>query len=172
MSYFEVVGPFELEPKVFSTGVKMINRGTTASSLWAEECAGGWEEYNGCYVFGMTNPRGITPWYVGKTANTFEKECFQADKIIRYNEVLADYHKGKPVMFLVVWMGRWTKVKMPRCIDELETLLIQKCYKRNPKLQQVQKTKNGPDWYIDSVTKGTKGRNSDNIKDFISMVGF
>src|ERR1700678_2795183 len=55
----------------------------------------------GCYVFALKNGDNIVTWYVGKTERrTFQGECFQAQKINYYNEILID-HNGAPLLFLL-----------------------------------------------------------------------
>ena len=56
----------------------------------------------GCYVFGIRAGKGYTPGYVGKATKNFRQETYAPHKLARYQQFLADYRKGTPVMFLVV----------------------------------------------------------------------
>jgi len=38
----------------------------------------------GAYVFGVRSGGGITPVYVGKSTRPYDKECFTADKALKY----------------------------------------------------------------------------------------
>lgn len=101
----------------------------------------------GCYLFALKNGNNLTPWYVGKTEKrTFQEECFQAAKIVYYNEVLVD-HSGKPILFLLPRLTNLGKKfsKPTRVgysdINFLETMLIGMALEKNPSLLNIKKTK-------------------------------
>ena len=117
-----------------------------------------WEEVNdqgragladavGCYVFGIRAGGGITPWYVGKTDNqSFERECFQADKINCYNDVLANYDRGTPVILLTARTTNNGRLCRPtrneyEDVRALEKILIGLAYKKNWNICNVQGTR-------------------------------
>jgi hypothetical protein len=57
----------------------------------------------GCYIFGIRTSGGssVRPWYVGKTLNSFESECFQPHKRVLYGKALSYYERATPCLFLV-----------------------------------------------------------------------
>lgn len=117
---FSVHGPFEIP----------IYEGQAARLIRADEGREFFSRHHalaqaaGCYVFGMRAGKGITPFYVGKATRTFAQECFSPDKLNRYNEVLVNYSRGSPVLFLVVH-PRQTGRRNSSAIAELEDFLIQ-----------------------------------------------
>jgi hypothetical protein len=117
----------------------------------------------GCYVFGMRSGGGITPWYVGKTTKSYESECFQPHKLVKYSEALHS-GVGSPVLFFLVHpRGRGPPSKW--AIEELETFLIQTAFTRNPKL--LNKTKRGiVYWGIQGLLRGRQGKPSDAARSF------
>lgn len=79
-------------------------------------------ESRGCYVFGIRAGKGLTPAYVGKATKTFKQEVFSHHKLTRYQQFLANYQKGTPILFFVVAP---TKRGVPNIshIEELEDFL-------------------------------------------------
>jgi hypothetical protein len=57
----------------------------------------------GCYIFGIRTSGGpaVRPWYIGKTVNSFESECFQPHKRALYGKALNFYERATPCLFLV-----------------------------------------------------------------------
>jgi hypothetical protein len=123
----------------------------------------------GCYVFGMRAGRGVTPVYVGKTRKNFGAECFEPHKLGKYNQCLADYERGTPILYLLVLPVK----RGPRNeahIKELESFLIQTGVAVNPDLLNVRGTKRA-DWGITGVLRSGKGRPSDAAAGFRGMMG-
>jgi hypothetical protein len=165
----QVFGPFKVTCEKGTTGpAKQVGK-EHIKSFWDEEascCA----TKQGCYVFALKAGRGYTPWYVGKATKSFKQECFQADKLVRYNNVLFKGQKGTPVLFFVAPGGNKNKVPM-RIIDEMENFLIQAALYENPQIKNVAKTKNVPKWGINGVVRGGKGKPDTTSKAFAKMVG-
>lgn len=135
------------------------------NSFWDKVGLG---ERIGCYIFGMRVGRGVSPWYVGKTANRFDAECFTDNKCNKYNQVLARH--GTPVMYLVV-LHTTPGRNNESAIGSLEKFLIQGAYARNAEIKNVQGI-NRERWSIDGVLRSGKGKPSSGAMSFKSMLGF
>ena len=103
-----------------------------------------WKKACGCYVFAIAKKGGAAkPWYVGKTTTTFRFQCLSGDKPTMYRTLLRKQSHGTPTMYLVAQVkpthGSFAKPNKS-AIEWLETLLIAQAYKRNPKLENIQKT--------------------------------
>lgn len=122
----------------------------------------------GIYVFGMRAGRGIVPYYVGKTTNKFEFECFQPHKLDKYNEALTEYKRGRPVIFFLARPIKRGVVKEKE-IGQIEDLLIQLASVRNRELLNI-KGKKRPKWSIAGVIRGTQGQPSIATKSFKKMM--
>lgn len=118
----------------------------------------------GCYVFGIRAGKGWTLAYVGKATKSFKQEVFQHHKLTRYQQFLADYRKGTPILFFViapVKQGAPNSVH----IGELEEFLIQTGLAANPELLNIKGTK-AEEWGIGGVLRGGKGNQSKSARDF------
>jgi len=124
----------------------------------------------GCYVFGVRAGKGYTPGYVGKATKNFKQEVFAPHKLNRYQQFLADYLKGTPVLFFLVAP---TKKGAPNAvhIGELEDFLIQAAVKVNPDLQNVKGTKSA-EWGIQGVLRGGQGKPGHGPKEFRRLLKF
>jgi hypothetical protein len=78
----------------------------------------------GCYVFGIRN-RGLTPGYVGKATKAFKSEVFAPHKLTRYQQFLADYQKGTPILHFLVSPRRRGAPNASH-IKQLEDFLIRR----------------------------------------------
>lgn len=148
---FKVHGPFDVP---LQAGVKSKMITEDLSSFW-QGCPT-MKSQVGCYVFGIRAGKGLTPLYVGKTTNSFEKECFTAHKINHYNYGLAPYLKGTPVMFFVSYPNKKGKTNASD-IKDLEDFLIQVGRTINPDLRNIRGIK-APGWGIKGVIRGGKGK--------------
>jgi hypothetical protein len=110
------------------------------------------------------------PRYVGKSTKGFYGECFNADKLVRYNDAIAEYKRGTPLMFFIVEPPHGGGVAINK-IKEAEEFLIRLSYKRNNRLKQKKKTKFQPDWDIHNVPSKSKGNNTNKIRQFKKMIG-
>jgi len=122
----------------------------------------------GCYVFAMGVGRGVTPIYVGKTRRNFGRECFEPHKLGKYNQCLADYERGKPLLYFVLLPVRRGRRNTGH-IEELETFLIQTGVGVNPNLLNVQGTKL-EEWRIRGVIRSAPGRPASPAASFKSMM--
>lgn len=131
---YHVEGPIGL-PFQKSSKVKQIDIDSVKSSL---ADAG---PKRGCYIFGLRGSHGsIKPFYVGKTAKSFEAECFTYHKLIKYNDVLFKNTHGTPIMMLViadVHKGAFNKT----ALKALEEYLIGLGLQANAGLKNIRGTK-------------------------------
>jgi hypothetical protein len=100
----------------------------------------------GCYLFAIRASKGFKPWYVGLAGKqSFQHECFAAQKINIYNDVLSN-RRGTPVLFLLSKRTKGGKFvrpssKQPRDIAYLETLMIGAALEKNSALMNIKNTK-------------------------------
>lgn len=167
-SYFEVVGPFALPFESSGKGTSKHISAANVREFWTSEALADVRGAMGCYVFALAVGRGYTPWYVGKTTKTFEKEATTDHKLSNYNEVVFKGHKGTPVLFFV--LPKHGERITPSQIDEAETYLIQTAAYKNPELKNVKKKKY-PLWGIRGVVRGGKGRAGEAARKFRGMLG-
>lgn len=87
------------------------------------------------------------PWYVGKAEkSSFKQECFGAFQINCYNDALARYGKGTPLLYLVTLLTPGGRLSKPsksgsRAISFLERWLIGEALSKNPDLCNIKDTK-------------------------------
>jgi hypothetical protein len=118
----------------------------------------------GCYVFGIRGGKGFTPAHVGKATKSFKQEVFAPHKLSRYQQFLADYLRGTPVLFFVVApMRRGAPNSLH--IGQLEDFLIQAGVAANPHLLNIKGTK-AEQWGIAGVIRGGKGKTSKGAQQF------
>ncbi len=143
---FDVYGPFEI-PKG--------NRGLIVkdgiSDFWAgmDSKVPGLAIASGCYVFATKSSGGpkATPWYVGKAEKTsFKTEVLNSSNISKYNQVLDEFERAKPMLFLLPQIDsnhkfrKKTLSKRP-AIGELESMLIGMGITQNEDLLNISGTK-------------------------------
>jgi len=98
MIIFDVVGPLSV-PFYRGKGGRTI-RDEDVEQFWRLHKS--YQKDRGCYVFSNRASKGYTPGYVGKATASFRQEVFAHHKLSRYQQFLADYAKGTPVLFLVI----------------------------------------------------------------------
>ena len=77
-----VDGPYEIPCN--KTGItKYIETKVHVKQFW-EKVKTDIKEKNGCYVFAMKAGKGYSPWWIGKTNKSLQKECFDSHKIPIY----------------------------------------------------------------------------------------
>lgn len=166
---FVVHGPFPVPFESFGKGTsKRITR-VHVQEFWAQPDLKPLHRKRGCYVFALANGRGFSPWYVGKTTKSFERESLGDHKLVYYNEVIYRGRKGKPVLFFVADETGGRAVPRKE-IDGLETFLIQSAVFRNPQLKNQLKA-GVPNWGIKGVVRGGRGNAPAGAKRFKSMMG-
>lgn len=119
---------------------------------------------HGVYVFAVRHGQSYTPYYVGKTQNSFKAEVFNSSNKRQYEAVNRE-HNGKTVIFLLVPsdevnlsakdVGRVSKNRSA-IIKEIEEYFIRLAACANPKLINTHKAK-GPEWSIKGVLNADQG---------------
>jgi len=132
---FVVYGPFELPRKRKD---KIANDSGKIRKFW-EKVDGevpGLPDAIGCYVFCVYSK----PWYVGKTLNSFQKECYKG-KLEVYENVYDKLTQGAPELYFLAQRNKSGKgfIKPPKdkrkrnlLIDNLEVILIGMACETNP----------------------------------------
>jgi hypothetical protein len=161
---FSVDGP-RVVPTYKGKGCKMITD-DDVRTFWKKNSD--IASSRGCYVFAIQAGRGRTPAYVGKATKTFKQEVFTHHKLTRYQQVLADYRKGTPVLFFIVAPTKRGKPNHLH-VRELENFLIQTGVAANPELMNVVGTAQSA-WGIAGVLRGGKGKRSVAAGYFRSMM--
>lgn len=118
----------------------------------------------GCYVFGIRAGKGLTPAYVGKATKSFKQEVFAHHKLTRYQQFLADYQKGTPILFFIVAPTKRGATNQTH-ISELEQFLIQTGQAANPQLLNIKGTK-AEEWGVGGILRGGKGKPSSGAREF------
>jgi hypothetical protein len=161
---FEIVGPREVP----------IYQGKAGRTITDENVSQFWKrnedlsKRRGCYVFGIRAGKGLTPAYVGRATRSFKQEAFAHHKLTRYQQFLADYQKGTPVLFFV---AAPKKKGAPNAahIKGLEDFLIQTGLVANPDLLNVKGTK-AEEWGIAGMLRGGKGKPSRAAREFKKLM--
>jgi hypothetical protein len=151
---FTVQGPFDVP----------VYQGKAARTITPDEVKTFWTGHpaaagrRGCYVFCIRAGGGVTPLYVGRATRSFKQEVFQPHKLAKYQQGLADYRKGTPVLFLISYPQK-RGAPSGSAIAELEAFLIQSAIKRNPDLLNVKGTRKA-EWAIAGVVRSGVGKPS------------
>jgi len=164
MTAFQVVGPLVV-PVYIGAAARHI-RAAEGEEFFINHPA--IAKRKGCYVFGSRAGKGIRPVYVGMATKTFDQECFADHKRGKYNEALADYHKGTPVLFFMVQPKKKGPDNKKHMLD-LERFLIQTGVAANPELLNVKNTKQ-EEWGIIGVLRGGAGKPSRSASLFKRMM--
>lgn len=126
----------------------------------------------GCYIFGVRASKGAKPWYVGQTKKSFQSECFESHKLLHYNEALAGYRKGTPVLLFLARQtpkGKFQKRFAASEADDLEYLLIGNCLRANQRLLNISRTSLFREAEIPGLLNSPKGKPSKSAK-FLSRL--
>lgn len=139
---FKAHGPFEVRRKG-SFNARIIDP-YAARILWdANPTLERLARAKGCYVFATRHQGGgIVPWYVGQTAASFQRECFNPANHLRINDALFET-SGQLVLMLVEYVQTRGAINRT-AITELENRLIGLAYKRNPELINIHGTRVRP----------------------------
>jgi hypothetical protein len=165
MPIFNVHGPFKVP----------VYEGKAARTVTSDEGQAFWikntslAKRRGCYVFGIRSGGGVTPIYVGKATKSFKQEVFQPHKLTKYQQALADYLKGTPVLFFLAPPATKGAPNVTS-IGELEEFLIQTAVLKNPDLLNVKGTKKA-DWGIAGIIRGGVGKPSKAAQALKSSLG-
>jgi hypothetical protein len=164
---FRVFGPYKIP---LSRGKKFNCIEPGCSEFWTQSETTRLAKERGCYLFAIRAAKGYRPIYVGKTSKSFERECFASHKIANhYLPALSNTGKGTPVMFLII-LSRSKGVPNQRAIGQVESFLIQNALVKNPKLSNVQGTKE-EHWGITGIIRGGKGKVSQPTREFRKAMG-
>lgn len=163
---FLVEGPYEIPYYQGKAGRVILDDNVKA--FWKQH--GTIAGQRGCYVFGIRAGKGYTPGYVGKATKSFKQESFSSHKLMRYQQFLADYQKGTPVMFFVLAPAK-KGAPNAKHIGELEDFLIQIAIAANPDLLNVKGTRQ-EEWGIKGVIRSGLGKPSSSAKEFIKFMSF
>ena len=168
-SDFIVGGPVEVVAEGSGRN-KFITAACKRSFLGSEEFAA-YANKQGVYVFALKGGRGHTPWYVGKTngQHGMLQECMTDNKVNKYNEAMR-LSNGTPVLFFVVPPGNRRVVAKP-VVKDMERQLTQDALAKNPRLLNVQNTRNLPEWSIKGVIRSNVGRPTRVETDFRRTMG-
>ena len=125
----------------------------------------------GCYIFAIKAGNGYTPWYVGKTdKQSFRRETWADGKLLIFGEVIRNYDKGKPVLFLLAKLtntGKFVKPTTRKRIESvaaLEEMLIGTCLQRNRELYNKKTTKYLKELHVPGYINDQKGARPKNAK--------
>ena len=124
----------------------------------------------GCYVFGIRAGKGFRPAYVGKATRSFRRESFQSHKLTRYQQFLANYRRGTPIIFFLV-APKKRGVPNVTHISDLEDFLIQTGLRANPDLLNIKGTK-AEQWGIAGILRSGKGKRSNAASLFCALMKF
>src|SRR5688572_27709536 len=94
---FHVHGPLDV-PTYRGKAARLITE-ENGRAFWRGNPA--FARGRGCYVFGVRAGRGTTPLYVGMARHNFAREVFSHHKLTRYQQGLADYSRGTPILFFM-----------------------------------------------------------------------
>jgi len=164
MTEYSVHGPYKI-PVIKKHAGRSIGSST---DFWDNNQIAQIGNRCGVYVFGMRAGKGIVPYYVGKTTNSFANECFHPHKLVKYNEALTEYRSGRPVMFFLARPIKRGQIKKKE-IKQLEDFIILIASTKNPGLLNIRSRKK-PKWAIAGVIPGTQGQPSREAKKFKSMM--
>ncbi len=164
MTEYEVYGPFNI-PIETKHAARRIG---SPSDFWLKKEVADLKNRCGVYILGMRAGKGIVPYYVGKTTNEFEKECFQSHKIEKYNDALAEYRKGRPVLFFIARPVKRGQVKKKE-IAKIEDFLIQIASAKNNELLNIRGNKK-PKWSIEGVVRAKQAPPTMEARKFKSMM--
>jgi len=141
MRHFSVHGPFEIMRNKHS----MIKSDSVSKKeFWrrVEDSIPGLPDACGCYIFCLRAALGFKPWYVGKAEKqTFAKECFTPDKIVKFN-IVSVGRKGTPILYLLSAVTPKGKFRKPTigqrpAIVALENILVGMALSRNQELLNI-----------------------------------
>jgi hypothetical protein len=160
---YETYGPFDLD----RDGNKL--RRAALTKFWKERAKDAPLLNNaiGVYIVGVraSKSSSIKPWYVGKTDKQgFKKRFYQ--QIGRFSDVLDFAKNGEVKIFLIArYQARRPLPMKPRSApvkanDELETLMIASCLKKNSRLINASKVKHQKEIQVPGYMNERVGKRS------------
>lgn len=176
--HYEIYGPFEL-PRDDRRYIHMDKN--EQKLFWDDinERHPGLDGACGCYVFATRASKGGRPWYVGKAEKqSFGRECFTPDKIVKYNSALRTVKKGTPVMYLYarITSGK-QRISKPspnqkRDVDYLEKMLIGFALDRNSNLINIKETALLKGMVVPGLINSPRGKLSASAAAAQSVMGY
>ena len=163
---FSIEGPFEVPFYQGKAGRTITDE--NVKQFWEDKPA--LAEERGCYVFGVRAGKELTPAYVGKATRAFRGEAFSHHKLTRYQQFLADYQRGTPIIFFIV-APRKRGAPNSVHIHGLEEFLIQTALAANADLLNIKGTR-AEEWGIAGLLRGGKGKPSDGARQFRRLMKF
>ncbi len=157
---FGVAGPYQVP----------VYQGKAARTITDDNAKEFWKKNpdlaskKGAYVFGVRAGKGSTPAYVGRATKSFRQEVFAPHKLTKYQQSLADYQKGTPILFFLAVPKKKGATNTAH-IKALENFLIQTGLAANPDLLNVKGTRT-EEWGIGGVIRGGKGKPSKAARQF------
>jgi hypothetical protein len=167
---YQTFGPFKL------TSRDDLSSQPIANDFWDEldDKHPGLRSAIGIYIFSVqaTKRSALTPWYVGKTEDSFERRFRGHRKLF---EKLLNKN-GSAVLFLIAKSRRHSKEfmgvrKVLESNDVLETMLIERCLDLNPKLFNASKTKYVKGLVVPGFRGKPKGRPDYPARQLKQMLG-
>ena len=154
---FNPFGPFEIKFENMPGGKRITK--DHLQTFWTTMKPNKIGPTKGVYVFGMKVTRTLLPCYIGKTKNSFEKECFTIRNINIYNEEIIHYKRNyKPFIFFLVYQQEKKQKISDKVIRELETYLINLAVERNPDLANTRGIEDEDRFEIVDIGGSGKGR--------------
>jgi hypothetical protein len=92
MAEFTVHGPFKIPTKKRYGGGRELE----VKEFWQQSKLSRLKGQRGVYVFAIkpSKAKTFTPYYVGQTTKTFEREVFTDRNLRKYENALNDFKKG------------------------------------------------------------------------------
>lgn len=169
---FDVFGPFEVPVEELHTKPRTrkpdIER---CKAMWGKADLKELRKQKGCYVFALRRGRGFLPVYVGKTARTFEAECFEPSKLNLLRDALDEERRGTLVVFLIRY-GATVGAFDGKALGDLERYLITSAYSQNRNLQNRKLVHSmRPTFTVPGVTDPARGKPSKKVLDLRRTLG-
>lgn len=165
MTKFSIKGPLSV-PMYKGRAARTITN-QNVKEFWAKHPE--FTRRRGCYVFGVRAGKGITPAYVGMAARGFKSEVFAPHKLAKYQQFLADYVKGTPIVFFLVVPQQKGTTNVSH-VKDLERFLIEVGVATNPDLLNKRGTK-AAEWSIVGLLRSGQGKPSAAATKFRRMMG-
>lgn len=165
---FKVSRPLEVPFRHSKGGSKHVEK-EHKREFWTARASARYRSRQGCYIFAVKTSRTYKAGYVGMASTNFEGEVFADGKLQHYNAFLADYKKGKPVLFLILAPKNKGKPNKSK-IAALEKQLILLAKAENGELRNKVGTKL-PRWGIAGVLRGGQGKVGPGAKALRRIIG-
>lgn len=163
---YEVFDAFKVPRRTTGAGNRVLKLDTnTLNEFWAEidEDEPYLSQAQGCYLFGIRAAKGIRPWYVGQTTNSFQGECFQPHKCMIYQQVYGEFARGTPILLLIARLTQsgnafYRGNGLPNEFDFLEKMLMFLALGQNSDLANKRDTKMLRELTVPGVFNKSSGR--------------